>query len=402
MNDAAVSELTEIIKALHGENADRAELSRQFKSIAAQVSSVEIAAAEQAAIAAGVPEESVRRLCSVHLDMFVDDARSGRAELPPGHPISIMYAEHDTLLDAVRAARTVLLPEGPPEPASEVGKAMTTLVPVLQGAERNFVKQENAFFPVVERHGVTRPPAIMWSEHDMMRELFKKVAPLGPEDRDEAGRLLLQAEEILSAHVQKEEKILFLTALSMFSEEEWAAIRRDFDELGYLHESVPEYEAGTAAGSGPAPEAPGASRPGPAVSASGPGAVQFPSGSMTPEQLLAVFTTLPVDITLVDAQDKVAFFSETPQRIFPRARSVVGRSVQNCHPPKSVHVVQEILDSFRAGTRESEEFYLHLGEKYVYIRYFALRDAAGVYLGCLEVSQDIAPIQAVSGETRIL
>ena len=123
---------------------------------------------------------------------------------------------------------------------------------------------------------------------------------------------------------------------------------------------------------------------------------------MTPEQLLAVFTTLPVDITLVDAQDKVAFFSETPQRIFPRARSVVGRSVQNCHPPKSVHVVQEILDSFRAGTRESEEFYLHLGEKYVYIRYFALRDAAGGYLGCLEVSQNIAPIQAISGEKRIL
>ena len=130
--------------------------------------------------------------------------------------------------------------------------------------------------------------------------------------------------------------------------------------------------------------------------------MRFPSGALNREQLLGLFSTLPVDVTFVDAEDKVAFFSETPERIFPRARSVVGRSVQNCHPPKSVHIVQEILDSFRAGTRDSEEFYLHLGEKYVYIRYFAVRDETGAYLGCLEVSEDIAPIQAISGEKRIL
>jgi DUF438 domain-containing protein len=400
MNTQAVKALTDIIKDLHAETSDRAELSRRFSEIAAQVSSVEIAAAEEAAIASGVPEESVRKLCDVHLNMFVDDARRGRAPVAAGHPVGIMYAEHDTLLAAIRSARTVLLPDGPASAAEAVMRAVADLLPVLEGAERNFVKQENAFFPVMEKHGVERPPAIMWSEHDMLRELFTRFAALGPGQMDEAGRILLQAEELLSAHVHKEETILFHAALEMLSDDEWSAIRHDFDELGYLHASVPAFE-GDAENEGAeskgvvaAHEATGSGMPRDQVT--------FPSGSLTAGQLLAVFQTLPVDITVVDANDKVSFFSETPERIFPRARSVVGRSVQNCHPPKSVHIVQEILDSFRAGTRDSEEFYLHLGDKYVHIRYFALHDAEGNYLGCLEVSQDIAPLQAISGEKRIL
>lgn len=110
---------------------------------------------------------------------------------------------------------------------------------------------------------------------------------------------------------------------------------------------------------------------------------------------------LPVDITFVDADDKVKYFSETPDRIFVRTKAVIGRSVQNCHPPKSVHVVQAILDDFRSGRKDHEDFWLKLGGKYVFIRYFAVRGESGAYLGALEVSQDIAPIQAIEGEKRL-
>ncbi len=390
MNSDAVRSLKQIIKELHSDpNADRDELSKRFATVAKQVSSVEIAQAEQEAIAEGIPPESIQKLCDVHLDMFVDDARERRTAMPPGHPISIMYDEHDTLLGGLRNARSALLrTDGTKPSAAEAVQAITTVMPILEGAERNFVKQENAFFPVVEKHGITQPPAIMWSEHDELRKLFKAITNLGPGDQSQAGQLLLQAEELMAGHVHKEETVLFDMSLKMFSDEEWAAIRRDFDDLGYLHSTVPEYEGAESAGAGSATAA--------------AGRINLLSGSLGVDQLIAMLNTLPVDITFVDAQDKVLYFSESSERIFPRARSIVGRSVQNCHPPKSVHIVQEILDSFRAGKRDSEEFYLHLGERYVYIRYFAMRDEAGTYTGCLEVSQDIAPIQKIEGEKRIV
>ena len=397
MNSDAVRSLKQIITELHSDpNADRDELTKRFAKVASQVSSVEIAQAEQEAIQEGVSPESIRKLCDVHLDMFVDDARERRTKLAPGHPISIMYDEHDTLLAALRSARTVLLPsDGTTPSAAAAVQAITTAMPILDGAERNFVKQENAFFPVVEKHGVTQPPAIMWSEHDTLRELFKTLSSMEPGDLTRAGQLLLQAEETMAAHVHKEETVLFDMALKIFSDEEWSAIRRDFDDLGYLHDTVAEYEgAGKSASPGESSDA------GAVISTTG--RIAMPSGSLDVDQLVAMLNTLPVDITFVDAEDKVAYFSESSERIFPRARSVVGRSVQNCHPPKSVHIVQEILDSFRAGTRESEEFYLHLGDRYIYIRYFAMRDEAGVYTGCLEVSQDIGPIQKITGEKRIV
>ena len=394
MSSDAVRSLKEIITELHSNpNADRDALSKRFATVASQVSSVEIARAEQEAIEEGIPLESIQKLCDVHLDMFVDDARERRTELAPGHPISIMYAEHDTLLAALRNARSTLLPsDGAAPSAAEAVQALTTMMPILEGAERNFVKQENAFFPVVEKHGVTQPPAVMWSEHDTLRELFKTLATMGPDDQSRAGQLVLQAEEIMAAHVHKEESVLFDMSLKMFSDEEWAAIRRDFDDLGYLHGTVAEYEGAKSADTEQDAE--------PAITSTG--RVELPSGTLSVDQLIAMLDTLPVDITFVDSDDKVAYFSESSERIFPRARSIVGRSVQNCHPPKSVHVVQHILNSFRDGTQDSEEFYLHLGERYVHIRYFAMRDEAGAYTGCLEVSQDIAPIQKIDGEKRIL
>jgi len=341
--------------------------------------------------------------------MFVDEARERRVNLDPGHPVSIMYDEHDTLLEALRRARNVLLPaDGIPAETEDARATLSELLPVLQGAERNFVKQENAFFPAVERHGITQPPAIMWSEHDMMRELFKATACADPADLSRVSQLLLQTEEILASHVKKEENVVFQAALTMLSEAEWGAIRHDFDELGYLHAEVPTYhgEGANRAGAEGFAKADGdRAENGVAPSVTGSAVlagITLPSGSFSPEVLVTMLNTLPVDITLVGADDTVLYFSESSERIFPRARSVVGRSVQNCHPPKSVHVVQEILDSFRKGSRDSEEFYLHLGEKYIYIRYYALRDQSGGYQGCLEVSQNIAPIQAIKGEKRIL
>jgi hypothetical protein len=130
--------------------------------------------------------------------------------------------------------------------------------------------------------------------------------------------------------------------------------------------------------------------------------VSFPTGNLTPEQLLGLLSTLPVDITFVDADDRVAFFSEGRDRIFARTGAIIGRKVQHCHPPKSVHVVEQIVSDLRSGRQSVAEFWIELGGRFVHIRYFAVRDASGSYLGTLEVTQDVTAIRKLQGERRLL
>jgi len=120
------------------------------------------------------------------------------------------------------------------------------------------------------------------------------------------------------------------------------------------------------------------------------------------EQLIAIFSTLPVDLTFVDANDRVTFFSEGPSRVFARSRAIIGRLVQNCHPPRSVEVVDRILSDFREGRQNVAEFWIQFTGRFVHIRYFAVRSEAGRYLGTLEVTQDVGAIRTLEGERRLL
>jgi DUF438 domain-containing protein len=126
------------------------------------------------------------------------------------------------------------------------------------------------------------------------------------------------------------------------------------------------------------------------------------TGALTPTQVNLLLSHLPMDVTYVDAEDRVRFFSHGQERIFPRSAAVIGRQVQKCHPPQSVHRVQQILDAFRAGTRDEAAFWIQMGRRFIHIRYFALRGARGDYQGTLEIVQDIAPLRALEGERRLL
>jgi len=131
--------------------------------------------------------------------------------------------------------------------------------------------------------------------------------------------------------------------------------------------------------------------------------VRFDSGKLNLAELTAIFKVLPVDLTFVDATNHVKWFSNSPDRVFPRTKAVVGRAVVNCHPPKSVDKVLEILKEFHEGKSNQNEFWINLhGEKFVYIRYYALRDEDNNYLGCLEVTQDVDHIRELDGENRLL
>jgi hypothetical protein len=200
--------------------------------------------------------------------------------------------------------------------------------------------------------------------------------------------------ETLAAEVEgmifKEENILFPACLEKLEAAEWIKVLESFREIGLPFAQPPALDASLTELSLLKAEA---------VEA---GVVALPSGKVSLTELAAFLDVLPVDISFVDAADTVRYFNQTKDRIFPRAVSVIGRNVRNCHPPQSVGKVVEILDAFRRGERDHADFWIDLHGRFVSIRYFAVRDPVGTYLGCLEVSQDLTGPRSLTGERRLL
>jgi hypothetical protein len=362
--------LKDLIKKLH-EDPDKnlAQVKEQFAKIVKELTPVDISMIEQELVNEGISPDSIMLMCDVHLDMFKKSIVDDEIEVEPWHPIHILMEEHKDILNTLGKFRKS------PDPA----KAVKGLGYFLREVEKYFLKEENCLFPYLEKHNMVQPPQIMWKEHDQIRELRNQIFEDKVTETD-VKQFLIGTEEAFANHIYKEHKILFPSAIKLISDEEWIEIRKQFDEIGYFS-FIPK-----------------------PVNTEGEDTVQMkerevslPSGILNGEQLMLMLNTLPVDITFVDENDRVRYFSETKDRVFVRSRGIIGRKVQNCHPPKSVDTVQKILDDFRSGKRDEADFYLHLGDKYIYIKYFAVRSGDGRYKGTLEVTQDIAPIQKIKG-----
>jgi hypothetical protein len=182
-------------------------------------------------------------------------------------------------------------------------------------------------------------------------------------------------------------------AMDTLSEEEWREIRNGEDEVGYAF-----VKPGTAW--------PGGDTAGETQSAPATGAVQgtigLDTGALTPEQINLMLKHLPVEVSFVDENDTVRYYSGTEERIFPRSPGVIGRTVQKCHPPKSVHIVERILAAFKSGEKDSADFHIGMNGRMIRIAYYAVRDSKGVYRGTIEVTQDVTGIVGLSGEKRLL
>jgi DUF438 domain-containing protein len=366
-------------------------LKAEFGGAVEGLTEAEIASVEEEAIKEGASVDDVRRLCGAHLEVFKASMAEKPIDVPHWHPLHIQEEEHIDMankLALLKGQVHALLHGAAGEARAAAIDRLRDLVSYFGRAESNFLKQENVYFPLLERHGIAQPPKIMWAEHDLMRSAQKRLAGLAGGDVEarlgELRDAVLEYEGLLLEHIMKERSILFPASLQLFSEKEWQDARREFDGIGYFAFYPMPMEFAPLG-----------------VEAGQAGTVDLDTGYLSREELVAMLKALPVDITFVDADDKVKYFSETPERIFVRTKAVIGRSVQNCHPPKSLHVVQAILDDFRAGRKDREEFWLRLGDRFVLIRYFAVRGEDGAYLGTLEASQDIAPIQTITGEKKL-
>jgi len=390
--------LKEVIRLLH-EGADPERVKEKFKSVVSGATPFDIATIEEELIEEGIPREEIQRLCDVHLALFRESLEKEGEPAPAGHPIGILMEEHKLILNLADELRSITREIGEAKNADMAGEALARLDRVVgqfRGAESHYLREENVLFPYLERHGVTQPPAIMWMEHDKIRGIKKRLHQLVETHEETAFQdfstqlreIAISLSEMLSGHFYKENRILFPTALRVIGDKEWTDIRRQFDELGYcpFTPRPPEMLEGERG-----------------VKEEGSGdVISFDTGSFSLRELESLLNSLPVDITFVDREDTVRYFNQSKDRIFVRTKAVIGRKVQRCHPQKSIHLVNKILEEFKSGQRGVAEFWIDMKGRLIYIRYFAVRDKNGEYLGCVEVTQDITDIKRIEGEKRLL
>jgi uncharacterized protein len=395
-----IQTLKEIIQHLHA-GQDPEQVKKQLREIVQRADHTEIMAMEQQLIAEGMPVEEVRSMCDLHSQVTreVLVQISAPRELAPGHPVDTFQRENEALRAAIGAMRTALA-EAQPSHGKEDGTAVLLRVRQafnnLMDIDKHYQRKEHALFSCLEHHGLTGPSKVMWAKDDDVRSLLKQLGQALDQDRslERIGDGTVVAAERAMAAIEemiyKEEKILLPMSLDTLTEEEWAEVWRSSPKYGWC---LVEPRIGYA------PPEPVNPRP---LDLPKSGVIMLPAGNVTLEQLAAIFSTLPFDLTFVDASDRVAFFTEGPERIFARSRVVLGRKVLHCHPPGSMEIVSDILEDFRSGRKNVAEFWINFHGKFVHIRYFAVRDAQGDYLGTLELTQDIAPLQKLEGERRLL
>jgi len=257
----------------------------------------------------------------------------------------------------------------------------------------HYSKKENILSSYVEKkRNDSRPLKLMWSLHDDIRKKLNQLIDLLNSESStwqDLNKEIGAYYFLVFGMIQKEELVLFPIAVSSFSDNEFIEMQAQSFEYGFPFIETPEK---------------------PLISSEAikndfnfkKGIIQTENSEITVEQALLIFNNLPVDITFVDETDTVKFYSNPKDRIFPRSPAIIGRKVQNCHPPESVHVVEDIISAFKKGERDLAQFWLELNGKFLLIQYFAIRDNAGKYVGVLEVSQDVTEIRKLEGERRLL
>lgn len=391
--------LKELIMELHdGKSVD--DVKERFAKLIEGVSVAEISEMEQRLIMEGMPITEVQRLCDVHAAVFkgsIEDIHkpSSIGEIP-GHPMHSFKMENREIERRIEDQATPALTAFKEDDSPENLKQLLESIEMLLEIDKHYSRKENLVFPYLEHAGITAPPKVMWGVDDEIRDLLKGIR-VSLEDyqgnKEEIVQKSQEAIEQITEMIFKEENILFPLMVDTLTEDEWLAIYRNSDEIGYTFiEPKSEWK----------PEGVDFTEVEPQGLDRDAGVIHFDSGFLTAHEIETLLNHLPIDITFVDKDDRVKYFSQSDERIFPRPKTVIGRSVENCHPPSSVHIVEDIVEDFKSGAKDQEEFWIRMGERYILIRYFAVRDKHGNYMGTMEVSQDIAPLQKIEGEKRLL
>ena len=398
--------LKDIIKKLH-DGAGVDNVKKEFHNLIKNVSPDEISQMEQSLIEEGFPAEEVQRLCEVHVEVFKTSLlKQKNVSKLPGHPVHTFFLENKKTKSKIKILKKslkILKKKNEEKYYNEFQDRLDD----LRKIEIHYQRKENQLFPYLEKKKFTGPSKVMWGKHDEIRKLFKDAENvLQNKDYKFIENQFNNLFSKISKMIFMEEKILFPTALKKLEEREWALIRKGESEIGYawikpgnvwdagiiLQKSMEKTLSDAKSGK-KSDEKPGTEKT---------NVFNLDVGALSLEQINLMLKALPVDITYIDEYDKVLYYTGSEERVFPRSPAIIGRDVQNCHPQKSVHIVNDILKAFKEKTKKVAEFWITMNNMFVYIRYFAVYDKSGAYKGCIEVSQDITDIRKLEGDKRLL
>ena len=392
--------LKELIPKLHSGESQESVKEELVESLGT-IPYGEVVEVEQELIEEGLPLEEVLRLCDIHSAVLGGSVDlSASKAFPAGHPVDVLVEENKALagvIDDTSAALSSLNEVSDTEVPSTLLE-LTGLFNQLIDVDKHYQRKEYLLFPNLEKTGITGVPKVMWGKHDEIRGLLKgsiEILTMADITKDElvaAAEIVLQpAVNGVAEMIVKEEEILFPMLMDALSDADWYEVQEQSLEIGYcLFDPPTEWvPAGIEIGGLDEIEKQGSH-------------IQLPSGGFSVKELLAIMNTLPVDMTFVGPDDRVKYFSQSRDRIFPRTRAILNRDVRHCHPPASAHIVDKILEDFKSGKQDQAPFWINVGGRLIHIAYFALRNDDGEYLGTLEVSQDLTGYRELEGEQRIL
>ena len=394
--------LKEHILQLH-DGVDVENVKNSISSLLQNIPYNDVVEVEQELIAEGLPETEILQLCDLHHQVMEGnllDISGLQKPTSEGHPLETFKLENSALQEVVNNLEIQYEKLRSNSASLEDIITLKTYFNQLMDVDKHYRRLENLLFPYLEKEGITGPPKVLWGKHDEARQ-FLKVAistledlKVGPEKdlNFDIDNFFKRASDSITDMIAKETNILFPMSNDTLKEIEWYEILQQSLEIGYClidpkdgwkPNNIPtDYQDKQVAAAD--------------------GIINLPSGQFTVEQLEALLNSLPIDMTFVDHNDKVKYFSQGEERIFDRNRSILNRDVSMCHPPQSVHVVEQILNDFKSGKESKAPFWIQMGPKFIHIEYFALRNKEGKYLGTLEVSQNLTDKRALEGQQRLL
>lgn len=428
--------LKDLLKRLH-QGEDMKTLKQAFLDVLRNTSPLEIPIIEQELVKEGISPHDIARMCDIHVDLFRESVAGSLdiSDIPPGHPLHTFYLENKEIVKDAEMLN--LYAKSLKDTESEEGKrrVLDILKNIIKDLRNigytHYNKEEMLLFPYLERRGITAVPTVLWTKHDDIRFEIRALNMYINELEDNLSeenieKVVKHAQKVASDTIDivfREENILYPTVKVLLETGEWYAIKLEEDSIGhykvkpkewmpegvkpiYPHEvkkgispeelmNLPQHLLQTVKGLTTGDVTPDTSE----IKRNGD--IELHEGFLLPKEIDAILRTLPIDITFIDADDRVRFFSGG-HRIFARNKTILGRKVELCHPPKSVHIVRKILKAFKEGRKDVAEFWIPFGGRFIHIRYFPVRDSEGNYLGTLEVVQDITDIKKLEGEKRLL
>lgn len=389
-----------LLKILHyiQDGGDFTEAKKMFQESFDKVDVSEITAAERELIAQGLDPRKIQYLCNVHADVFKGDIKENAANpdfATPGHPVNTFKQENVVIKSLVN---DYLLPnlkkwekDYSEQTLSKIKQALSDLATI----GKHYARKETSFFPLMTKYGITAPPQVMWGVDDKIRRLIKEANNVVNENDVDPAKLRKIIDEVSHEVLEmifKEEEIMVPMIDEVASPADWGNVKDEEKQIGYTLINppmnwTPKEEPKTA---GPL-----------SVDHLSSLFINFKEGALNLEQLSAILDLLPFALTFVDKNDKVAYFGGGAA-IFPHSKNAIGNSVFSCHTPESKPIVEKIFQDLHSGKKKVVTYWFKpkmLG-RMLYLRYYAVHNKDGKYLGCLEVAEDITDIQKLSGQKK--